>query len=166
MLLNFPARHVVPSHITTADPEGAVVARVRVGWRERLLLHTSPLAGGAALLLADVALRGPRPVPLALFLLGALLLVGMPLHYTLTDRGIRLGRAGFRRWTEFAGVSAAHGQIRLKPVGGERLVTLRVSRTQAADLESVLRRQIWASYRGVGPRRPTIVPDHPHRRSA
>ncbi len=106
MFLSIPAWHSVPWPTTTVGPEGAVVARIRVGWRERLRLHAGPLAGGAALLLVDVLLRGPQPVPFALFLLGALLLVAVPLHYTVTDRRLRLGRTGFRRWTEFAGVSA------------------------------------------------------------
>ncbi len=106
MVLNLPSQHVVLWPTTPAGPEGEVVARIRVGWRERLRLHAGPLASGTTLLLADAVLRGPQPVPFALFLLGALLLVAVPLHYTVTDRGLWPGRTGFRRWTEFAGVSA------------------------------------------------------------
>ncbi|MDP9472274.1 MAG: hypothetical protein M3Q71_16675 [Chloroflexota bacterium] len=152
------ARHLVPRSAIPAGPEGEVVARIRVGRRERLHLHVGPLAVGAALLLADVALSGPRPISFALYLLGALLLVAVPLHYTVTDQGLRLGHAGFRRWTEFAGVSASRGQIRLQPVDGGRRVTLWLSSAAAADLEPVLRHRIWASYRGVQPRPETVRP--------
>ncbi len=165
MSLNIPARNVVPWPMTTAGPAEAV-ARIRVGWRERLRLRAGPLAVGSALLLADAVLRGPRLVPFVLYLLGVFLLGAVPIHYTLTDRGLQLGGGGFRYWTEFAGVSASHGQIRLQPVGGGHLVTLRLSRAQAAELEPVVRRWIWASYRGAEPRRPMVLQPQPHRRSA
>ncbi len=166
MSLNIPARNLVPWPTTTVGPAGAVVARIRVGWRKRLRLRTGPLAVGSTLLLADAVLRGQRLVPFVLFLLGAFIFAAAPLHYTLTDRGLKLGGGDFRYWTEFAGVSTSHGQIRLQPVGGGRLVTLRLSRAQAAELEPVVRRWIWASYRGAEPRRPMVLHPQPHRHSA
>lgn len=44
------------------------------------------------------------------------ILIAMPIAYTLTDVGVRLGRTSFRRWTEFAGVRRAPGGARLAGV--------------------------------------------------
>lgn len=129
---------------------GTVIARVRLGWRERLWLHAAALAVGAALLLLDVALGGPRPAPFLLAGCGLLLTVAMPLHLTVTDQGVQLGRSRFRRWTEFAGLSANRNPIRLRAVSGGHHMTLRLSEA-AAELEPILRRQIWTAYRGPQP---------------
>lgn len=46
------------------------------------------------------------------------LMVAIPIRYTLTSLGIRLGWTSFHRWTEFAGVRRAPGGARL--VGVQR----------------------------------------------
>src|SRR5680860_771654 len=43
-------------------------------------------------------------------------LIAIPVRYTLTDAGIRLGWTSFRRWTEFAGVRRAPGGAKLAGV--------------------------------------------------
>lgn len=64
---------------------GTVIARVQLGWRERLWLHATALTIGTALLLLDMALRGPRPAPFLLAGCGLLLKVAVPLQLTVTD---------------------------------------------------------------------------------
>ncbi len=79
----------------------------------------------ALVLAAWFAIRGD--VPLWTFLvplLSNVLLVAIPVRYTLTDRGIRLGWTSFHRWTEFAGVRRAPGGARL--VGVNRKMGLQI----------------------------------------
>ncbi|MEJ7900786.1 MAG: hypothetical protein WKF63_03020 [Thermomicrobiales bacterium] len=52
------------------------------------------------------------------------LLIAIPVKYTLTDVGIRLGWTSFHRWTEFAGVRRAPGGARL--VGVHRKMGLQI----------------------------------------
>lgn len=52
------------------------------------------------------------------------LLIAIPVKYTLTDAGIRLGWTSFHRWTEFAGVRRAPGGARL--VGVQRKMGLQI----------------------------------------
>ncbi len=138
-------------HSWWAVTPGTVIAKVRLGWQERLRLHAQALAVGAALLVLDVALRGPRPGPFALVGCGLLLSVAVPLQYIVTDQSLQLGRSRCRRWTEFAGLSARRGQIRLRPVSGGHPMVLRLSEPTAAELEPILRHQIWTAYRGDQP---------------
>lgn len=138
-------------HSWSSATPGTVVVTVRLSWRERLRLQVDALVGGAGLVLIDAALRGPRVITFGLLGSCLLLSVAVPLHYTVTDQGFQLGRSRFRRWTEFAGLSTSRGRIRLQPVSGGRRMTRRLSDTAAAELEPVLRRQIWTAYRGTEP---------------
>ncbi len=55
---------------------------------------------------------------MAVVAVSTLLLLGLPMRYTLTSNGIRMSWTTFRRWTEFAGVRRATGGARL--VGGHK----------------------------------------------
>lgn len=56
----------------------------------------------------------------ALPAISTILLLSIPVRYTITDEGIRLGWTEFRRWTEFAGVRRARFGARLLGVSGGR----------------------------------------------
>lgn len=82
----------------------------------RIRMHAVPAI--AALILALwLAAVGDIPWWLVFVpVLSNVLLVALPVKYTLTDLGIRLGWTSFRRWTEFAGVRRAPGGARLVSV--------------------------------------------------
>ncbi len=82
-----------------------ILARARM----HLASGTSALAVAVILAIAGTAPWWILAAPL--FSYGLLLL--LPIKYTLTDAGIRLGATEFRRWTEFAAVRRAPGGARL-----------------------------------------------------
>jgi hypothetical protein len=84
----------------------------------RMRMHAIP--GLAALALGGwLALIGAMPWwAMAFPVISDILLMALPVKYTLTDVGIRLGWTSFRRWTEFAGVRRAPGGARL--VGSQK----------------------------------------------
>lgn len=90
----------------------------------RLRMHAIP-ATFALLLTAVLVMRGDLPwwAMLAPIVSNALL-IAIPVKYTLTNEGIRLGWTSFHRWTEFAGVRRAPGGARL--VGVQRKFGLQI----------------------------------------
>ncbi len=76
-------------------------------------------------------------------------LVACPIDYTLTTLGIRMGWTGFRRWTEFAGISRAPGGVRLQGAAGARDRRIWLSRSRGDDeFVALLRRLIRDAYKG------------------
>jgi hypothetical protein len=93
--------------------QGSVILVERVTLLGRLRMHGVPAL--AALLLGGwfVASGDLAPWTLAIPVVSNILLIALPVNYTLTEVGIRLGYTGFRRWTEFTGVRRAPGGARL-----------------------------------------------------
>ena len=84
----------------------------------RLQMHAVP-ALVALGLGAWLVIDGDIPLWALVFpVVSDILLIALPVKYTLTDVGIRLGWTSFRRWTEFAGVRRAPGGARL--VGSQK----------------------------------------------
>lgn len=76
-------------------------------------------------------------------------LVALPIRYTLTTNGIRVGWTPFRRWTEFAGVARAPGGARLQGVAGSRDKRVWLSGSRGDDeFLHFLRRTIKNAYQG------------------
>jgi hypothetical protein len=82
-------------------------------------------------------------------LVSTILMMVLPVSYTLTDQGIRLGHAAFRRWTEFGGVRRAPGGARLQSVSGTRGMHIWLSRSRGDDeFLQVIRTLIKNAYKG------------------
>lgn len=130
--------------------EGTILVAVPLPLLARLRMHAAPIAlsvaVGCALALADqmpwLGLGAP--------VISGVLLVLIPVRYTLTDTGIRLGWAKFHRWTEFAAVRRAPGGARL--VGAQRSrgfhIWLSASRGDDEFLH-FLRETVRNSYKGA-----------------
>lgn len=77
------------------------------------------------------------------------LLVAVPVKYTLTEVGIRLGWTSFRRWTEFAGVRRATGGARLQGVQKRMGMHIWLSGSRGDDeFLQFLRRTVRNAYQG------------------
>ncbi len=90
------------------------------------------------------------------------LLIAIPVKYTLTNAGIRLGWTSFHRWTEFAGVRRAPGGARL--VGVNRKMGLQIWLSGSRDDDEFLqflRQTVRNAYQGK-----SGVIQFPHDRSA
>lgn len=115
----------------------------------RLRMHLVPVILGTivAVLLARFA-GSPRwtiAVPFAAYVL----LVAMPISYTLTSDGVRLGFGTFRRWTEFAGAIRYRGGAKLQGANGRRGLRIWLSGGRGDDeFLLVLRRAIRDAYKG------------------
>lgn len=82
--------------------------------------------------------------------LSAILLVSIPVSYTITDQGIRLGKSSFRRWTEFAAVRRAPGGARLIGVPKARGMHIWLSGSRGDDEFLLFVRQtLKSAYKGT-----------------
>jgi len=95
---------------------GTTIMVVPLPLLARIRMHAAPtlVALGLGLWLA---VRGDVPWWVVLVpIVSSACLIAIPVRYTLTDDGIRLGWTSFRRWTEFAGVRRAPGGAKLAGV--------------------------------------------------
>ena len=132
---------------------GNLVSRESLSFRGRLRMH-----GPAALalwLISLVLLIAGRIGPLTALAVTALLLLllSLPVRYTMTSRGIRAAWTPFRRWTEFGGVARRRGGVRLQGVAGARPLSLWLSGGRDDDdFVLLLRQLVRGSYKGqLGP---------------
>ena len=132
---------------------GSLVSRESLSLLGRLRMH-----GPAALalwLISLVLLIAGRIGPLTALAVTALLLLllSLPVRYTMTSRGIRAAWTPFRRWTEFGGVSRRRGGVRLQGVAGARPLTIWLSGGRDDDdFVLLLRQLVRGSYKGhLGP---------------
>lgn len=81
------------------------------------------------------------------------LLLAIPVRYTMTSHGIRVAWTPFRRWTEFGGVARRRGGVRLQGVAGARPLTIWLSGGRDDDdFVLLLRQLVRGSYKGqLGP---------------
>lgn len=128
---------------------GNLVRRVELSLFGRLRMHGPAVA---ALFVASlVALVVGWISPLALLVETGLLLLllALPMRYTVTARGIRAGWTPFRRWTEFGGVARRPGGVRLQGVAGARPQIVWLSGGRDDDEFVLLLRQlVRGSYQG------------------
>ncbi|HWK79514.1 MAG TPA: hypothetical protein VNP95_02040 [Thermomicrobiales bacterium] len=131
----------------------------------RLRMHIVPAVVGTAvaLLLARFA-QAPDwtvAVPFAAYAL----LVAMPISYTLTSEGVRLGRGSFRRWTEFAGAIRYRGGAKLQGANGRRGMRIWLGGGRGDDeFLLVMRLAIRDAYKGGDAAR--VIPFAPEKRPA
>ena len=115
----------------------------------RIRMHIVPAVVGTIIGVA-LASTGFAPwwiiaVPLVAF--GVLL--ALPIAYTLTTEGIRLGHGTFRRWTEFAGAARYRGGAKLQGANGRRGMRIWLGGWRGDDeFLLILRRAIRNAYKG------------------
>jgi len=129
--------------------EGATLLVVPLPFLARLRMHIVPIAAslmvGIALALLDLM---PWLGLLAPVISGVLLLA-IPVNYTLTTVGIRLGLKRFRRWTEFAAVRRSPGGARLLGVQRSRGLHIWLSGSRGDDeFLHFLRETVKSAYKG------------------
>jgi hypothetical protein len=132
---------------------GNLVGRETLSVLGRLRMH-GPSVG--PVFLASLVLLALGKISLLTLLLSTallLLLLGLPVRYTMTSRGIRAAWTPFRRWTEFGGVARRRGGVRLQGVAGARPLTIWLSGGRDDDEFVLLLRQlVRGSYKGrLGP---------------
>ena len=117
----------------------------------RLRMH-GPLAMLALAIGGYLVFAGDLPFwTLAIPILSDLLLIAIPVKYTLTDEGIRLGLGTFRRWTEFTGVRRAPGGARLLGMQRRPGFQIWLSGSRGDDeFLQFLRQTIKGAYKGTG----------------
>ncbi len=104
--------------------QGTPIRIVSLPLLARIRMHAI-LAVAALALAGWLAILGDLPWwALLVPVISNTLLIAIPVKYTLTDLGIRLGWTSFHRWTEFAGVRRAPGGARL--VGVQRKMGLQI----------------------------------------
>jgi hypothetical protein len=132
---------------------GNLVRRQRLSLLGRLNMHGP--AAALLIIIANVCLVLGWIAPLPVFAIAALLvlLIALPMRYTLTSTGIRAGWTPFRRWTEFGGVARRRGGVRLQGVTGARPLTVWLSGGRDDDdFVLLLRQLVRGSYKGqLGP---------------
>jgi hypothetical protein len=132
---------------------GNLVRRQDLSLFGRLRMHGPAIA---LLLAAAVAAAVTGPIAgwtVAGIVTLLILLVVLPMRYTLTVEGIQAGGTPFRRWTEFGGVARRLGGVRLQGVAGARPLTVWLSGGRDDDEFVLLLRQlVRGSYKGeLGP---------------
>jgi len=135
--------------------QGTPILIVPLPLLARLRMHAIPAL--IVLLLAGFLIaRGDLPwwamlVPIV----SNVLLVSIPVKYTLTSEGIRLGWTSFHRWTEFAGVRRAPGGARLVGVQRKFGMQIWLSGSRGDDeFLQYLRQTIRNAYQG----RANVIP--------
>jgi hypothetical protein len=140
--------------------KGSTLLVARVPLLARIRMH-APGALFSVALAVVFALVGMVSWWLVAVAIGsALLLAAIPVSYTITDQGIRLGLASFRRWTEFAAVRRAPGGARLIGVPKARGMHIWLSGSRGDDeFLLFLRQTLKGAYKGTsgaGRTRPTL----------
>ena len=132
---------------------GNLVSRESLSLLGRLRMHGPAVL--ALWLISLVLLIAGRISPLTALIVTALLLLllSLPVRYTMTSRGIRAAWTPFRRWTEFGGVARRRGGVRLQGVAGARPLTVWLSGGRDDDdFVLLLRQLVRGSYKGqLGP---------------
>ena len=130
-------------------PTGALVRREPLPLLARLRLHGGPVAVIFAVALVAVVTGWLSLWSLAIPWVALLVLLCVPVRYTLTTEGIARGRTTLRRWTEFGGVARRPGGARLQGIAGARGMTVWLAGARDADETILLLRQlVRGSYQG------------------
>jgi hypothetical protein len=126
-----------------ARPPGTVVRTFRVPLMARVRLQRANVYAVAALMfLGGVGRWLPGAVQL-LVAAAVVVLLLLPLRYTLTEGGIALGRTRLRRWSEFAEVERIGGRAVLTPSAGEVPMEVWLPGAPTDDaIEATLRRLV------------------------
>lgn len=130
--------------------EGRMLLAARVPLLARIRMHGLPAALSLVVVLY-IAIAAREWWWLGgIATLSIMLLIAIPVSYTITDRGIRLGLSVFRRWTEFAAVRRAPGGARLIGVPKSPGMHIWLSRSRGDDeFLHYLRQTLKGAYKGT-----------------
>ena len=103
---------------TPSKTEGEPLIVVRISLLTRMKMIAAPILLGLMVFALIAVLADASWISLALLAAVFVVLVSIPISYTLTTVGIRVAKGHFRRWTEFAGVRRSASGVTL--VGGQR----------------------------------------------
>ena len=150
---------------TLAAVAGVVAGMARVAWlptRERnagyrVRVGVFPRARYQAPVLVPLLLGAFGVASLGGTVVGAIgplaalvVVLSLPMRYTVTPNGIGLGRRAPRRWTEFAGARRRAGRVYLQPFAGSRGMVVWLPRDRDDDdLVATLRRRMRECHRGA-----------------
>lgn len=113
--------------------EGAPIGIMPIPLLARIYMHAMPIL----ISLITAALLAAFHIISWMWMLApiasGMLLLGVPLRYTLSEAGIRPSFGTFRRWTEFAGVERAPGGAHLKPLPNTRRARIWLSGSRDDD---------------------------------
>jgi hypothetical protein len=136
-----PVHRSVEGHILRIEPL-PLLAKIR--------MHAIPSVFAVALTTALAALDQVAWWLLGLPVVSSILLLVIPVRYTITDRGIRLGWTEFRRWTEFAGVRRTPFGAQLVGMSGHRRLNIWLSGSRDDDaFLHFLRQSLKNAYKGT-----------------
>ena len=113
--------------------EGNTVRVASLPLLAKIRMHSVPSLIAIAMAVGLAATDNLQWWALIVPVASTVLLLSIPINYTITDEGIRLGWSAFRRWTEFAGVRRAPFGARLLGVSGERGMTIWLSGSREDD---------------------------------
>ncbi|MGC4107461.1 MAG: hypothetical protein QM753_14150 [Thermomicrobiales bacterium] len=129
--------------------EGDTFLRRPVPLLARMRMHIVPAVVGTLVAGASVRIMNAPSWVSVVPLLTYLLLIALPISYTLTSEGIRLGYGTFRRWTEFAGAIRYRGGAKLQGANGRRGMRIWLGGARGDDeFLLVVRRAIRDAYKG------------------
>jgi hypothetical protein len=121
-----------------ANIQGKVIKTVRLSFVQRFRIHQSSLLALAMGILLGQAM-GWLPVPLAIFAgVFALIILFFPMQYTFTTRGVGVGQAIFRPWTDFTGIVDRKNQVILNHSSRLGRLTLFIKPSEFAPVMAVV----------------------------
>lgn len=135
--------------------QGDVLLTTPLPLLARIRMHAIP-ASVALALGVYLVMQSAMPVwALGFPVVSDVLLLAVPVNYTLTDQGLRLGYGPFRRWTEFTGVRRAPGGARLLGMQRHPGMHIWLSGSRGDDeFLQYLRQTIKQAYKGTR----TVIP--------
>jgi hypothetical protein len=127
-------------------PRDAMIPAFKVPLRARIRIQRFNAYVFVGLMIL-AAIGGWLSAPFELFALAlAMIVMLLPVRYTLTDEGVVLGRTAVRRWVEFSGMELKPGHVRLKGAGDWRDMEVWLPRSGEDDaVIALLRRRTAAS---------------------
>ena len=134
--------------------EGEHLLSVPIPLLARMKMNALPFVLGLVILALIAIIADARWLSLGLLLVAFLLMLCIPVSYTLTTLGIRTGHGRFRRWTEFAGVRRSPTGAML--VGGQRASSYLIYLSGNRDDDEfvrTLKKLVLESYKGKGTER-------------
>lgn len=129
--------------------EGTIIQITPIALLARIKRHAAPSSLTMVVTIALVATGNASPWWLLAALISAIGLISVPQTYTVTTRGIRVGRGRFRRWTEFAGVYRSTAGAKLQTIGRQPDAPIWLSGSLGDDeFVHLLRQLVRDSYKG------------------
>jgi hypothetical protein len=122
--------------------QGRQIKEVRLSLRERLLVQRFNIYAIGAVLLLGALGQWVSPLLEVMVILLAFAIVMIPVKYILTNEGVALNNALFRRWDEFGDFHLRGVRVQLVGRGTLGGFTLYVPSREQSDVLKVLKREV------------------------